>query len=109
VKRGGSWDEGSAYMSASVPIQGSPADEAYDLGFRIAAPEPDVGLAAGAAALVLAAGGTGRRRGTSRRHARSASAATATSERSDAEGSGTAMERSSAPVGHAGGIVLTRA
>lgn len=55
VTRGGSWDEGSAYLSASVPTQTAPASEAYDLGFRIAAPEPDAGVAAGAAALGLAA------------------------------------------------------
>lgn len=62
VKRGGSWDEGNAYMSASVPIQDSPTSEAYDYGFRIAAPEPGAGVATAASALALAALRTRRRR-----------------------------------------------
>lgn len=53
VKRGGGWDDGSSYLSTTVPIQGTPTEEAYDVGFRIA-PEPGAGLAAAAIASLLA-------------------------------------------------------
>ena len=54
VQRGGGWDDGNSYMSASVPIHNVPTSETYDYGFRIAAPEPGAALAASVAALILA-------------------------------------------------------
>jgi formylglycine-generating enzyme required for sulfatase activity len=54
VRRGSSWYQGNALMSASVPVQASPTEEAYDFGFRVAAPEPAAALLGATALLAIA-------------------------------------------------------
>jgi formylglycine-generating enzyme required for sulfatase activity len=54
TQRGGGWDDANALMSASVPIHNAPSSESYDVGFRIAAPEPTAALVSATALLALA-------------------------------------------------------